>query len=119
MATQQNVSEISLKAGADLSSSQFLLLKLDTAADRQAVLAAGNSDTVIGVLTNKPTSGKTACVQVSGVAKCVFGGTVTRGDALMSDSSGKAVTKSSTNPIFGWALESGAANEIHSVQLAI
>ena len=117
MATQAIPGEVSQLAGADLSSSQFCLVKLSTSADSTVILAAANGDQVYGVVTNKPTSGQAAEVQIVGIAKCVFGGTVTRGDALMSDGSGHAVTKSSTNPIFGYAEESGASGEIHSVRL--
>lgn len=117
MATQANVQEVSRKAGADLSTKQFYLVKLDTAADRQVILAAANADVCEGVLTNKPTSGKTAAVQVNGQAKVIYGATVTRGAALMSDTSGRAITQTSTNPIIGYALESGAVNEIHAIDL--
>lgn len=104
-------------AGADLSSSQFCLVKLSTSADRTVVLAAGNSDVVVGVLGNKPISGAAADVQTHGEAKVQYGGSVTRGDALMSDASAHAVTQSSTNPKFGYALESGSSGEVHSVLL--
>lgn len=117
MATQAIPGEVSALAGADLSSSQFCLVKLSTGADRTVILAAANGDVVFGVLNNKPASGQAAEVQIVGVAKVQYGGSVTRGDALMSDGSAHAVTKSSTNPIFGYAEESGASGEIHSVRL--
>lgn len=117
MATQAIVQEVNRIAGADLSTKQFYFVKLDTSADRQVVLAAGNSDVVEGILTSKPTSGHVGSVQVKGQGKVIYGGTVTRGDALMSDSSGRAVTQTSTNPIRAYAIESGVANEIHSVDL--
>ena len=104
-------------AGADLSSSQFCLVKHSTSANRTVVLTGANGDFVLGVLMNKPTSGKAAEVQVGGEAKVVYGGSVTAGDLLMSDASAHAVTQSSTNPAFGIALEAGSSGEIHSVML--
>ena len=118
MATQAVPLEVSALAGADLTAKQFFLVKLSTSADDTVLLGAANTDVVFGVLNNKPNTGQAAEVQIAGVAKVVSGASFTRGDALMSDTAGKAITKTSTNPIFGYALESaGGADEIHSVRL--
>lgn len=118
MATQAVPLEVSPLAGADLTAKQFFLVKLSTSADDTVLLAAANTDVVYGVLTNKPNTGQAAEVQIVGVAKVVAGAAFTRGDALMSDANGNAITKTSTNPIFGYALESaGGSGEIHSVRL--
>jgi len=115
--TSNEVLQGDIIANADLSAQQFNLVKLDTTLDRAVILAVANVDQVYGVLCNKPTAGQAALVQTGGEAKVRYGAGVTRGAALMSDTSGRAITQASTNPTLGWALESGATNEIHSVRL--
>lgn len=83
---------ISLPAGADLSSSQYCFVKVNSSG--QAVLAATAGEAVIGVLQNKPTSGQAAIVCVGGESKVVIGngGSVTAGDLVATDASAQAKT---------------------------
>ena len=104
-------------ANADLSAQQFNLVKIDATADRAVILAVANTDVVLGVLCNKPTLGVAALVQIDGEAKVRYGAAVVRGAALMSDTAGHAITQTTTNPVFAYALESGASGEVHSVTL--
>ena len=60
---------ITLKAAADLSSSQFLFVKTD--ADGKVNVCTALTDRPIGVLQNKPTSGQAATVMVVGLTKIV------------------------------------------------
>lgn len=104
-------------AGADLSSSQFLGVKLSTSADRTVILVAASTDIPYGVVQNKPTSGQAADVGIVGVTKVKAGGTVTRGDSLMFNGSGLAVTATGSNVVWGYALESAVNNQIMTARI--
>lgn len=94
-------------------------------ADRLVKLAAGNlvtqaalnTDRCYGVaMTQATAAGQDVPVQTLGVAIVEAGAAITEGDDLMSDTSGRAITKTSTNPVFGQALEaaSGAGVKIRA-----
>jgi len=74
---------ISFKAGADLSSSQFLGVKMDTT-EGQVILMTGATDNFIGVLQNKPESGQEAAVAIAGVSKIEMGESSRPRGALMT-----------------------------------
>jgi hypothetical protein len=117
-----------LLAGADMSttaslaglsgSGQFLAMKQSTAADNTALPCATGNERTIGVLQNRPKSGQACDIQQAGFTKAMYGGTVTRGDLLEIDSSGRFVTSSTTGHlVVGQASESGALSEIHTINL--
>lgn len=81
---------VNLPAAADLSANQYQFVKINSSG--QAALAASAGEAVIGVLQNKPTSGQVAQIMVQGITKVLCGGTVTAGDLVASDASGKAKT---------------------------
>jgi hypothetical protein len=90
---------------------QYLFVKVS--GSKLAIPCASNSDVAIGVLQNDPLPGAPALIAFAGVSKIVSGAAVTAGAALMSDTSGRAITQTTTNPICGIALEtSAAANQI-------
>ncbi|SCM71512.1 hypothetical protein KL86PLE_100245 [uncultured Pleomorphomonas sp.] len=89
MTTQANGLDITRLAGADLSSSQYLFVKLDANAQ---VVVAGAGEDAIGVLQNKPAAGQAATVRVGGLSKVVAGAAITAGARVASDASGKAKT---------------------------
>ncbi len=110
MATQENMTTISLEAGQDLSAKQFYFVSV--AADGQ-IDPTGAGVIAVGVLQDAPAAaGRAALVAVAGKTKVVCGGTVTRGGPVMSNASGQAVTATSTNLILGTALETGANGRI-------
>jgi len=82
--------------GASLSgpggSGQYLAVIESTAADRTALLASAIGQAAIGILQNKPAAAQAADVGFLGVSKFVAGGTITRGDKLMTDASGRLIT---------------------------
>lgn len=88
MSFNQNYVNISAPAGADLSAKQNYFVKINSSG--AAVLAAAG-EAAIGVLANKPTSGQTASIQVSGVAKVLAGGTIAAGAQVAANADGKAV----------------------------
>jgi hypothetical protein len=78
-------------AGADLSSKQYLFVKLNTSG--QAVICDGATDSPIGVLQNDPASGEEAQVLVVGGTKLVAGAAINPGVKIGTGSNAKADTK--------------------------
>ena len=76
------------KAGADLSSSQYKFVKLDTSGD--VVACAAVTDIPYGVLQNDPASGETAEVMVIGISKVQGDADLTKGDQIGTSSDGQA-----------------------------
>ena len=114
-----NYSSTASLAGPN-GSGQFLLVKYTgTGVAPTATVCSSNADSAVGVLQNDPASGYVADVAIGGVSKVVAGAAVAIGAALMSDTSGRAITQTSTNPIIGYALgQATAANQIIPMQIA-
>jgi len=106
--------KVTLVAGADLSSSQYKFVKLDSNGNAVAVAAA--TDAPIGVLQNTPTSGQEAEVVVSGGTKLLLGGTVAAGGRVSPNATGAGVAiaagTDTTKYLCGQALTGGASGEI-------
>ncbi len=104
------------KAGADLSGSQYYLVKLSGTDGTTVVLATSATDKIIGVLENAPVSGDNAVVRLissTGTGKVKSGGDITAGDKLTTNGSGKAIsTSTSTNRVFGIALATTTSGDI-------
>jgi hypothetical protein len=84
---------VSFPAGADLSGNQYYAVKLDTTAALARIVLAGEGDKVIGILQDKPAAaGRAGCVAIGGKTKAVAGGSITAGDRVVQDSTGKLVT---------------------------
>ena len=90
------------------------------ASDLTVVAAAAAADLAIGVNdVLAVVSGERADIHLSGVVDVVYGGAVTRGQALTSDATGRAIAASNAGEIcIGFAEVSGVANDIGSVLLA-
>lgn len=109
----------SLPASTDLSASQYCAVTIDSNG-RLALPSAGGQ--VIGILYTKPNA-----IDIpgeiwgagSGIRKARYGGTVTAGQALKVDSSGRFVTALAADIALGSAMavavDGGAINEVHSV----
>jgi hypothetical protein len=104
--TEQEQSFGSCVAAVDLSSYNHRLVKVSAA---NTVNLAGAGETVAGVLMNAPEAGDPAKVSTGVVLPVVAGAAVAAGAALASDASGRAVTASEGNYIFGVALEAAGA----------
>ena len=92
-------------------------------ADAHVVQAAAVSDSLVGVTTDIPAAIGDRCdVIVHGLADVLYGGTVTRGDMLTTDSSGRAVTAAPAagvnNVVIGMAFVSGVVGDIGAVILS-
>jgi hypothetical protein len=117
MAADNFYQDITLIAGADLSTHQFKGVKLDAAG--AAVLVAAATDVPVGVLQNKPTSGQAATVRVLGVTKFLSGGTITAGGVTgrIRSSNGTAIAAQAlgTGPtefIYGQAMQSSSSGDV-------
>ena len=115
-------------AAADLSAKQFFAVKIDNTG-KAALSGAG--EPAIGILQNNPASGVAAAIAISGTSKAVAGGSITAGDRLTADATGKMVTATAgrTNTsdtgvaadpligsnVIGIALEGAASGDIFQV----
>jgi len=101
MAYQQAQSRITLKAGEDLSSSQYFFVKIDTDGD---VVLTTDGQNAIGILQNAPAEGEAASVAISGVSKVAIGtsGSLDSGSVIGSDANGKAIA--AVSPDFAVAI---------------
>lgn len=116
MAREKESFSVSLLAAADYSAKQYYLMNLNSSA--AAVLASASGQQVIGVLQDIPESGAVGKVMTHGISKVIYGDTVTMGDRLCTNASGKAIKSTAPGEFcFGVALESGAADEIGTVLL--
>lgn len=112
------------------SMTQWAFAKHSTATDRTVLVAAAASDPIIGVCQDDATNGQRTQIRTAGRTSIVYGGTVTRGDLLTSDSSGRAITYTkatvftgtpyivSGSPVYGVAEESGVVSERHMILLS-
>lgn len=107
-----------LTASADLSAAQYKLVKMSGA--KTVTTCAAVTDKPIGVLQNNPVSGAAADVCLFGISKVVVGASVTAGDTVGADTSGRAVTYAegtdTTKFRLGIVIEaSGAANGLATI----
>ena len=87
-------------AGADLSGKQFYVVKLDSAADGQIVLADGDS-VGIGILLNKPKAGQDASVIMIGVSKGISNSALANGIEVASSSTGRLKVAQTGDVVIG------------------
>lgn len=108
-----------LVAGEAMTDKEFYIVQLD--ANGNLEVGEGATDLLVGVLRNTPGAGEAAAYQFLGTAKVKLGGTVSAaGSWITSDSSGKGiVTTTDGNRVIGFALETGVADDIIEVQLAM
>lgn len=99
----------------------FAIVKLGSV-DGQVLAAAAVSDKLFGVSTDIAAAiGERCDVILGGIADVLYGGTVTRGDLLTSDASGRCVTAAPgagvNNRIIGIAVLSGVIGDIGQVNI--
>jgi len=107
-----------LVTATDLSTKQFCAVKQTTTA-RTVALASTGGEAITGLLQNTPTAGEAAEVRFDGFSKALAGtGGFTAGDSLQTEAStGKLITKTSTNTVVAVAIETCAAGEIGLVRV--
>lgn len=105
-------------AGADLHLDQYCAVKQSTTG-RQVILASTGGEAIAGILLNTPLSGQVAIICQRGIVQAQAGtGGFNAGDQLMTEAStGKLITKTSTNVVVGVAIETTAAGAVGTVDL--
>jgi len=114
MAVEEIVYSTSIVAGADLSDKQFRCIKLN--ASGQMILS-GAGENALGILQDKPKSGRVGAVCCLGKSMAVYGAEVTANQDLTPDANGKLVPATGSDAKVAVAAESGSSGEIHSVYL--
>ncbi|NMC09524.1 MAG: hypothetical protein GYA39_00875 [Methanothrix sp.] len=112
MAVEELIYNTSVIAGIDLSAKQFYCVKLN--ASGQMILS-GAGENALGILQDKPTSGQVGAVCCLGKSMAIYGASVTAGQNLASDASGKLVPATGSDAVVAVAAESGSDGEICSV----
>ncbi|MCE7915414.1 MAG: DUF2190 domain-containing protein [Nitrosomonas sp. PRO4] len=102
--------------------SPFRIVKMGSN-DGEVVQAAAATDLLMGVTGELgPASGERVDIQKIGIARIEFGGTVTRGNPVTADASGKAVAAApaagANVRIIGFAEVSAVSGDIADVLLA-
>ena len=119
MAKQYSGFDISMAAYDDLSSSQWLFVKMN--GNGTADACDGATDATIGVLQDEASTGKGVNVRVVGHSKVKLGGVVTAGDLVGTDTSARAVKitagTSTTAYVAGRCVVGGNTNEIGEILL--
>lgn len=115
MAYEEKLETVTMIAGADLSSSQYLFVKADSTA--RTVVLSGDGEDAFGVLQDTPTAGQACTVAVGGVSKVKLGDTVAAGAVVASGASGVGVTSTNGDYMLGIALAGGASGEIIPVKI--
>ena len=105
-----------------LSTTQGILVKLDTTNPGQFVPASAATDLVIGTLFDSPLAGQVGSIRLlnaSGKSYVQLGGTVAINSPLVANSKGQAVAATQagagvqpTQSLIGWATEAGTAGAI-------
>jgi len=115
MATQDMGKVVSLPAGADHSSNQFKLVKLNSSGQ---VVLAGDGEQAIGILQDKQSTTGSPCNVEIGPArtKVMAGAAGTNGGPFACNASGKAVDAITGEAILGYFTETpGGDGEIVEV----
>jgi len=112
--------KITLEAGADLSSSQYNFVKLNSSG--KAVECAAVTDKPVGVLQNNPISGQAAEIVVVGLTKVSTNAALAIGDLVGTSSDGQAAAyvagTDTTKYVVGQAMvTSGGADEITTIMV--
>lgn len=106
-------------AGEDLSSKKYYIAQLDASGNVEVGESA--TDLLVGVIQNKPESGKAALIRNAGTSKVVASAAIAIGAFVTTTSAGKAVTTTTDKDVvIGRALEAaGADGDIIEIQLGI
>ncbi len=109
MATEGQVARQSMLAGADLSSSQGKIVRIDTAANDQVVLVGTLGNRGDGILMNNPTQSQPCELVTEGYGKALCGAAISSaGLELTPDATGRLIAAVSTNFVFGISRNSTA-----------
>ena len=106
-------------AGEDLSAKRYYIVQQDASGNIE--VGEGATDLLVGVLQNKPESGKAALYRFLGTTKVVASAAIAIGALVTTTNAGKAVTTTTDKDVvIGRALEAaGADGDIIEIQLSI
>ena len=113
MSYEVPILNVTLIAGEALTTKQYYGVRLNSSGQ---VITASEGSGIIGVIQDAPASGAAGLVMTHGITKGVLGGTVTAGQELQMDSSGRFIVKT-TGTTVAIALESGAVSEQRTIML--
>ncbi len=107
----------SLEASADLSAAQHHCVDID--GNGRVAVVTGSGDDVAAILQNDPDAlGVAAALMKTGISKVVAGAAIAAGVLVMSNASGRAITATSGQVVFGRTIDAvGADGEVVSVLL--
>lgn len=114
MAYEEALQTVTMIAGADLSSSQYLFVKTNSTA--KTVVLCGDGEDAFGILQDDPVSGQACTVAIGGVSKLKLGGSVTAGGPVSSGASGVGNASANGDYMLGYALAGGSSGEIIPVK---
>ena len=119
LAPETSEFDISLPVGSDLSTKQYLFVKLSSG----LLVVSGADETAVGVLQNKPNGSSSAnavgVVRTGGLTKLIVGTAWVSGDPISSDAAGKGKPQTVDKKIaHGFAIgDASAASDIGLVKL--
>ena len=112
-------SVMAFKAAADLTTKQYLFAVV--ASETTVNVAAATTARMIGVIYNTPASGQTVQIVNAGIAFVYAGGSVSTGNPVSTDGTGKAVAvvpgTDTTRYVAGTALADGSSGDLIPVLL--
>lgn len=106
---------VTYEASADLSGSQYYIVKMSSG---KIALCSSDEDKALGILQNKPESGENAVVMTAGISKMVCGGSLSETEGIASDADGKGapLTDADSYSLCN-AVQAGEAGDIIRVSL--
>jgi hypothetical protein len=107
-----------LLAGAAILKNRIVVFGAD---DTHVIMASTATGTSIGISDNLGATAAEDTIDVimNDIALVTLGGTVTAGDLLTADATGRAITTTTaTNRVIGVAMESGVIDDIGSVLIS-
>lgn len=114
MAKQYDGQDPSFKAYDNMSSSQYLFVKMN--GDDTVDVCGAITDVIVGVLQTEGTAGQAVDVRIDGHSKIIFGETVTAGQLLSTDAAGKAISITAggdtTTYVAGICTKGGDADDV-------
>lgn len=114
MSTENMVQAITLPAAADFSSSQYLIVDVNSSG--QAALVTTQGANAVGVLQDNPgAAGRAARIAIGGVLKVMAGATIAAGNRITSGADSRAEVAATGDFVLGTAISGGADGEIISV----
>lgn len=101
---------------ASATISKGMAVKLNTSADAEVLKCSATADLAIGIALEDIAADAWGDIQLLGVAVCLAGGSVTRGDRVGPDAASKVATiATDKKTVLGMALRSAALDEYFEV----